>query len=234
MDGAARGRADISARVADGADLPGVSQMLAAAFREDPLWSWALPDPESLTAWWRFLIASALRYPFVFVAGDCAAAAVWIPPGESELTAQEEQRVGPLLEQLAGERAPAVMELLERFEAGHPRDRPHYYLSLLGTHPEQRGRGLGMALLAENLAAIDAEGMPAYLESSNPDNVPRYERLGFERVGEFRTDVDRRGGAYLSRRRDGVPAGGTDAHARGWRRGVGAAAARGTLDGAAI
>jgi hypothetical protein len=42
-----------------------------------------------------------------------------------------------------------------------------------------------MALLADNLARIDSEGMPAYLESSNPENDPRYERLGFERAGEF-------------------------------------------------
>jgi GNAT superfamily N-acetyltransferase len=38
---------------------------------------------------------------------------------------------------------------------------PHYYLSLLGTRDEHRGRGLGMALLKENLARIDAERMPA-------------------------------------------------------------------------
>jgi predicted GNAT family acetyltransferase len=44
-----------------------------------------------------------------------------------------------------------------------------------------------MRLLAENLARIDAEGMPAYLESSNPVNDRRYEGVGFERVGEFST-----------------------------------------------
>jgi predicted GNAT family acetyltransferase len=44
-----------------------------------------------------------------------------------------------------------------------------------------------MALLAENLALIDAEGLPSYLESSNPANDARYERVGFVRVGEFTT-----------------------------------------------
>jgi hypothetical protein len=29
--------------------------------------------------------------------------------------------------------------------------------------------------------------MPAYLESSSPDNDKRYERVGFRRVGEFYT-----------------------------------------------
>ena len=55
----------------------------------------------------------------------------------------------------------------------------------------QRGRAVtpyvGMALLAEDLRLIDAEGLPAYLESSNPVNDRRYERLGFVRVGEFET-----------------------------------------------
>ena len=44
-----------------------------------------------------------------------------------------------------------------------------------------------MALLAENLKRIDAEGFPAYLESTNPANNSRYERLGFRQIGEFTT-----------------------------------------------
>jgi hypothetical protein len=36
-----------------------------------------------------------------------------------------------------------------------------------------------MALLAENLRAIDATGLPAYLESTNPANNKRYMAQGF-------------------------------------------------------
>ena len=115
------------------------------------------------------------------------AAAVWIPPGGTELTEREEDELEPLLRRLVADRAPAVLELLDSFEAAHPRDRPHFYLSLLGTHPDHRGKGLGMALLAESLGLIDAEGMPAYLESSNPANYARYERIGFRRIGAFST-----------------------------------------------
>ena len=49
-----------------------------------------------------------------------------------------------------------------------------------------RGRGLGMALLRENLARIDAQRMPAYLESSNQANNHRYESVGFVQVAAFR------------------------------------------------
>ena len=174
-------------RIAGLADLDGLTALLAEAFRHDPLWRWAFPDAEGMATLWRFFVGSALRYPWVWVAGDFAAAAVWIPPGEVELTGDEERRVEPLLRELVGPRTPQVVELLERFEAAHPRDAPHYYLSLLGTADRHRGHGIGMALLAENLRRIDEEGMPAYLESTNPANDARYERSGFRLTGEFTT-----------------------------------------------
>lgn len=123
---------------------------------------------------------------------DYAAASLWIPPDGTELTEEEEAQVEPLITELGGSRAASIMELLEHFDAAHPGDEPHYYLSLLGIHPDYRGRGLGMSLLAENLTEMDAEGIPSYLESSNPGNNSRYERLGYVQVGEFSTPDDTR------------------------------------------
>jgi GNAT superfamily N-acetyltransferase len=181
-------------RIATEADLDGLTATLTAAFESDPLWgTWAFPDPEDLAVWWRFYLRSDLRYRCVWVRGDYAAASVWIPPAGTELTEEDEERLEPLLERLVGPRAPEIMELVERFDATHPREPPHFYLALLGTHPEYRGRGLGMGLLAENLASLgDAQGVPSYLESTNPNNNPRYERLGFRRVGEFTTPDGKR------------------------------------------
>jgi ribosomal protein S18 acetylase RimI-like enzyme len=181
-------REPIKARIASASDLEGITTTLTAAFEHDPLWSWAFPDPEDLAVLWRFYIGSALRrYPTVRIVGDYAAASVWIPPQGTELTGEEEEQMESLVRELIGPRAAVVMELVERFDASHPREQPHYYLSLLGTHPDYRGQGLGMALLSETLASIDSEGAPAYLESSNPGNDRRYERLGFKRVGELTT-----------------------------------------------
>jgi GNAT superfamily N-acetyltransferase len=177
----------IESRIATSSDLDGLTGTLTAAFEHDPLWSWAFPDPTDLEVWWRFLIGSALRYPWVWTSGAYAAASVWIPPGGSELTEEEETQVEPLLSGLIGPRATDVLDLLQRFEDSHPRDRPHYYLSLLGVDPDHRGQGLGMALLAENLKRLDLENVPSYLESSNPANKHRYERLGYRQVGEFST-----------------------------------------------
>jgi GNAT superfamily N-acetyltransferase len=178
---------NMETRTAEDSDLKGLTTTLTAAFEHDPLWSWAFPDPADLAVWWEFVIGSALRYPWVWISGDYAAASVWIPPDGTELTEEEEARVEPILHDLIGPHAAAVLDLLERFVESHPRDRPHYYLSLLGVHPGHRGEGLGMALLAENHARMDAENVPCYLESSNPGNNHRYEQLGYRQAGEFKT-----------------------------------------------
>jgi GNAT superfamily N-acetyltransferase len=170
-------------------DRATVTQIMCRAFHEDPTWSWAFPDPgrrqDQYAVFWEFLIAGAMRYPWVFMTEGGESASVWIPPGGTEIAEEVEADVEPLLGDLLGPRAGDVLELLERFDAAHPRDEPHFFLSLLGTDPAHAGRGLGMALLAENLERIDHEGMPAYLESSNPANNHRYERHGFAKSGEF-------------------------------------------------
>ncbi len=61
---------------------------------------------------------------------------------------------------------------------------PHTYLFILGTEPEYQGRGLGSALLTPLLARSLSQGLPCYLETFNPINLPFYERHGFRIVHE--------------------------------------------------
>ena len=61
----------------------------------------------------------------------------------------------------------------------HPTE-PHYYLEVLGTKQGLQGKGIGSAVMSDVLARCDGEGLPAYLESSNPRNIPFYARHGFE------------------------------------------------------
>jgi hypothetical protein len=165
-------------------ELDDVVETLVSAFFDDPLWSWAFPDPtlrRDQHRWmWRLCTASSLRQSGVWTTPGYEAVTVWIPPGGEELSPQEEHEMESTVE-------PRIRELLHRFDAAHPRQRPHWYLSLLGTHADHRGKGLGMSLLRSNLALFDAQGVPAYLESSNNANDSRYENVGFERHGSFTT-----------------------------------------------
>jgi GNAT superfamily N-acetyltransferase len=177
-------------RAATPKDVPAVAACLASAFLDDPVWlRWTFPEEatryERVYELMRFWTAAAARYPWVRMTNKAEAAAVWIPPGKSEMTKEEEERFSTLIDGLVGERASELNNLFELFDEHHPAEPPHYYLSLWGTHRDHAGRGIGTALMRDNLARIDAEGKPAYLESSNPANVPRYEALGFARTGEF-------------------------------------------------
>jgi GNAT superfamily N-acetyltransferase len=175
-------------RVTD-AEAAQVTEIFTLAFYDDPTWSWAFPDAEKRLdqhrRWWGLYVHSAVPHGRVWMTDDGGAASVWIPPGEPELSAEAEARVAPFLREELGTHADDVEILLERFESSHPTDEEHFYLTLLGTHPDHRGQGKGMGLLAANLVEIDQLRMPAYLESSNRANDSRYERLGFALVGEF-------------------------------------------------
>ncbi|MFI5028563.1 MAG: GNAT family N-acetyltransferase [Solirubrobacterales bacterium] len=182
--------------MATGADAATVVATLRGAFDADPLWTWVFPDrerrPGQYATWFGLFVESALANAWVWVGGAGAAVSVWTPPGKSELSEEAETKVEPFLRAELGEHSEPVLELIERLEAACPQEQLFYYLSFLGTHPEQRGQGAGMGLLEANLARIDGEGMPAYLESSNPANNERYERLGFRPRTEFSTADGRR------------------------------------------
>jgi GNAT superfamily N-acetyltransferase len=178
----------VEARVAAADELEALTETLAQAFREDPVWSWGFSVRDrglgGLRAAWRLYLRSALEHGWVWRTESGSAVALWIPPGKPDLVPEDEERFEPLMREALGGDAPRLLEAFERFEEVRPSE-PHYYLSLLGTHPDQAGHGWGMGLLADNLGRIEAEGAPAYLESSNPANVPRYERLGFAVFDEF-------------------------------------------------
>jgi ribosomal protein S18 acetylase RimI-like enzyme len=182
-------------RAAEAADIPAITETICAAFHYDPTWSWAFRDEsrrqEHYRAWWGLLVQEAMRFerPAVTVTEGMEAAAVWIPPGESELSPESESRVPALLRELIGDDTDRVLQLLDLFEEARPSE-PHHYLTLLGVRDDQRGRGIGMSLLANNLERSDGDGVPAYLESSNAANDHRYEALGFRRIGEFTTPDD--------------------------------------------
>jgi len=189
-----RRRLEIQVRSAGSADRSGIAKTLAEAFFSDPVWGWAFADPTRRKAqheaWFELLIGSALAHRWVWTTPGHAAVSVWVPPGCAELSETDEARLGPMLTDLLGTRAELVMEVFDRFEAAHPRSQDHYYLSLLGTHTDHRGAGLGMGLLADNLGRVDADRMPAYLESTNPANLQRYESVGFAVCGTFELPDD--------------------------------------------
>ena len=162
------------ARPAGPGDLDRVVEIIVGAFYGDPVWAWAFPDPglrrEQHRRFWRLYVEGASRYSSVWLNAEETSAAVWIPPGGTELTrrAGSHRRAAAHRTARPGGCLPRVMDAGDAFERAHPHEPGHYYLSLLGTDPAHLGKGLGLALLQQTLTRADGDGLPVYLEAEQP------------------------------------------------------------------
>ncbi|HEV7886400.1 MAG TPA: GNAT family N-acetyltransferase [Acidimicrobiales bacterium] len=188
-------------------DVPALSAALARAFAEDPVISWIFPTDDierRLTAYFAmYLRRISLRHGVTYTTDGVQGGAIWLPPGKWELTPFDIVRTLPTTARTLGPRLISALRTLLQIERHHPRD-AHYYLATLGTDPPQQGKGVGSALLVPVLTRCDAEGIPAFLESSKERNVPFYARYGFEVTEE----LDLRNGGprlWLMRREPRAP-----------------------------
>lgn len=169
-------------------DVDKVTEIITTAFEGDPTWAPLLYQGgthETARRYWRLFVNAAARHGWNFSNEEGSAASVWYPPGASELSEQEEAGFSEFATNLLGEEvAQTLFATGKAFEAATP-EGDFFYLSLLAVNPEHSGKGIGMQLLRQNLQEIDELGVPTYLESSNPANDVKYERLGYVRHGRF-------------------------------------------------
>jgi GNAT superfamily N-acetyltransferase len=163
-----------------------MASALADAFDDDPVMAWLFPSPSKrhkrLTRWFTIEGGRHLRHDEVWTDDAVSGASYWDPPGEWRMTPGQIVRMLPSALPALGLRIPIALRGLTRVEKVHPEE-PHYYLAVLGTAAAAQGKGVGSALLAPVLDRCDAEGLPAYLESSKEKNLPFYARHGFEETG---------------------------------------------------
>ena len=181
-----------SARPEEAAD---VARILQEAFRDDPVINWFLRDDsgaeEARSDFFRGNVEDYFgnaRRVDLAVDGDgrAAGAALWTPPpGAQPSTWRERVGLWGLRGWTGLRRFPRFARLVLMTERRYPRA-PHHYLFLVGVEADGQGKGVGSALLSAVLSECDAEGLPAYLESTNERNLPLYRRLGFEVTEEMR------------------------------------------------
>jgi ribosomal protein S18 acetylase RimI-like enzyme len=171
-------------RRANDNDTSALSRLLAAAFLADPVFDWiARPGPRRAVVMEAFFfwLLRTRAIPFGEVWTSEGVAAVWIPPDApaSPGGALDQLRLLPLFWRLCGlARLHRGAPMGDAMEKNHPHE-SHFYLAFIAVAPRFQGMGLGGAMLDANLANIDARGVPAYLENSNPRNARLYERAGF-------------------------------------------------------
>ena len=164
-------------------DHPAAAEVLAAAFADGPVVSWAEPDPVAratqLGPYFTAMLAHAGGHGLVRLATTdtrIVGVALWYPPTATGIGAPE------LLGLDSTEAVPESVRRLVRLEqllhARRP-DEPHHYLAYLGVAPGDQNKGIGTTLIGEYHATLRGTGAAAYLEANDPRNRALYDRVGY-------------------------------------------------------
>ena len=134
---------------------------------------------------------ASLRYGWLYglaltTEGEPRGAAVWLRPGETELTASRAEAAGMgelagLMGPEASARSVRIWRLFADVRAKSAGAR-YWYLMVIGVLPAFQGQGIGSALMQPALAQADGDRLPCFEETAQPHNQPLYERHGFRLV----------------------------------------------------
>ena len=171
-----------SVRPAAVSEIPALAGVLARAFAADPMLVWPLVTTDDLPARIRTMF-EIVDTPFagegwMHAAGDGLGVMSLIPPGTGEREQEIADAIAPALAALV----PDGGGRYERFWAwvwsALPPE-PHWLLDQLAVEPAAQGRGIGGAMLRFAIERAERDGLPLFLETGLPANVPLYERFGF-------------------------------------------------------
>ena len=175
-------------------DIPVLAETLALAFDDSPVLMWALRTDthreKALKNYFTTLMEEFfIKKGEILATDDLRACALWCVPNEWEIKfgVLDTLRLIPrvFFWSKTFNRVRKRMKFTSLAAEHHKHDIPHYYLVTIGVHPELQGQGLGSYFLNSKLKEIDEQGLPVYLECTNPRNVPFYERKNFEVIKEF-------------------------------------------------
>lgn len=183
----------VRVRPAVNEDVSAIARTIARAFSDDPYTCWLFPDPADRLERSTRLFALESGFDYVpqglaevaVADGRVVGAATWRGPGSRGTSPLALLRGAPHFTALFGPRRTAEILAAYRRIAAHAPSRPHWYLAELAADPAAQGTGAGSALLRSGLARADADAVPVFLESSKKENLPFYERFGFEATGEI-------------------------------------------------
>ena len=174
-------RPEIVFRVGDTSDLRAIGSTFMRSFWDDPVMRWLFPDDGLFAGrtvmhdFFRRMIAHGRT----LVTPDVVSFAMWVPPGRPEVDVEPTATEPPPDELIT-----KFVALREALDANTPQE-PHWYLQMVGTHPDWQRRGIGSVLITEGLRWAARDGVGAYLETETAENVAYYRHLGFEVRSEW-------------------------------------------------
>jgi len=117
----------------------------------------------------------------IYLSNDKKACALTLLPDSKKTTLKTIALDAQLALKVIGlDRVKRVLSRESKIHSGYPKEQPVFYLWFLGVDPAHQGKGIGKALLNEIIVESKQKKRPLYLETSMPDNVPFYQKYGFE------------------------------------------------------
>lgn len=175
------------------ADIEPAAQVIAAAFFDDPLCSFMLPNKKSrlkaLLNFFRIYGELNIKNQRGYGAGEpLQGVAYWKTPSQADLSISVRSLGGflPLLFSAYPRGYLRAKPILREIDALHEQyaSEPHYYLDNIGVSSASRGQGIASKLIRPFLAQADAEHVIAYTDTVTHSNVALYEHFGFQCVEE--------------------------------------------------
>jgi GNAT superfamily N-acetyltransferase len=170
--------------------IPTIGLVFANAMQDDPLHVYLFPNRRRFASN-RILYEYIARTEFhdlVVTSPACEGAAVWKRPGAPSSILRDvtiHVKDSFVLAVSLGPRPITKLIQHHRWTSAIHRELmpdPHWYLRVVAVDPVHQRKGMGATLLRDMLAEADATGLPTYLETQNPSNIPMYEHFGFHQV----------------------------------------------------
>lgn len=166
--------------------------LLERAFHTDPMMIYLAPDEPSRADRAQPFFAACIRYGRRYGIAELTATrdatAIWLKPPLTKLTMGRMLRTGTIFapRKLGVSGIRRFIALAAYGDTLHKQaiSGDHWYLMTIGVEPSRQGVGVGGRLLSTGLQRVDADGLPCYLETANPENLPFYQRHGFEVVAD--------------------------------------------------
>jgi ribosomal protein S18 acetylase RimI-like enzyme len=173
-------------------DTDWAAKILEQAFYTDPLLNFIYGDsinkPGKLNWFFRVTFRLAALYGDCFAAAEKDGVLMMLPPDQTKMTIGKAFQSGLLAApfKMGWASLSSMMAFMDFAEKEHKAAASfdHYYIMTVGVLPERQGRGIGKKLMTRALEVVDAHKTPCYLETQNINNVPIYQKFGFEVVSD--------------------------------------------------
>ena len=168
------------------------TETLTLAFDEDPMFRFLMPDDDERRDWLRLIMAGMVGIgacDSVFTTEGVRGVIGVVPPGRKPLPSLGvlgflfRSSGRPKLRWPNSHLRSRFLSLIALMHRLHIRE-AHYYVQVLGVHPDHQGKGLARALLEPMTLMADQERVSAYLETAKEQNLGLYRHFGFEVMEE--------------------------------------------------